>query len=82
MDIAAWLQSLGLREYADTFRTHAIDVEILADLTEADLREDRHSAWPSQKIIRAIIPSKTRRPRKRSQWQVLPWRAKRANDDK
>jgi class 3 adenylate cyclase/predicted ATPase len=59
MDIAAWLQSLGLREYADTFRTHAIDVETLADLTEADLEKIGIPLGHRKKIIRAIILKNT-----------------------
>ena len=37
MDIEAWLRELGLQSYEEAFRTHAVDGEVLFDLTEADL---------------------------------------------
>src|SRR3712207_5985976 len=37
MDIAAWLRDLGLDRYEQAFRDNAIDVEVLPDLTDADL---------------------------------------------
>ena len=37
MDIADWLQGIGLERYVETFRANAIECEILPDLTEADL---------------------------------------------
>jgi class 3 adenylate cyclase/predicted ATPase len=54
MDIAAWLQNLGLGEYADTFRTHAIDVEILTDLTESDFEKIGIPLGHRKRLIRAI----------------------------
>ena len=37
MNIAAWLQGLGLRQYEQAFRENDIDSEVLADLTADDL---------------------------------------------
>ena len=37
MDIAAWLRRLGLEQYEQAFRDNAIDAEVLAELTDADL---------------------------------------------
>jgi class 3 adenylate cyclase len=37
MDIAAWLRELGLEQYEQAFRDNAIDVEVLPDVTDADL---------------------------------------------
>jgi hypothetical protein len=37
MDVAAWLQGLGLGRYEPTFRENEIDAEVLPELTEADL---------------------------------------------
>ncbi len=37
MDIRAWLRRLGLESYEEAFRGHAIDGEVLFDLTETDL---------------------------------------------
>src|SRR5688500_5832740 len=37
MDIAVWLRGLGLDQYEQAFRDNAIDVEVLPDVTDADL---------------------------------------------
>lgn len=37
MDIAAWLESLGLEQYAQAFRKNDIDAEVLSRLTAEDL---------------------------------------------
>jgi SAM domain (Sterile alpha motif) len=39
MDIAAWLQGLGLERYGPAFRDNEIDWEVLPKLTSEDLRE-------------------------------------------
>ena len=39
MDIAAWLQGLGLECYVPAFRDNEIDWEVLSKLTSEDLRE-------------------------------------------
>ena len=39
MDIAAWLQGLGLARYVPAFRDNEIDWEVLPKLTSEDLRE-------------------------------------------
>ena len=39
MDIAAWLQEIGLGEYGEIFQANAIDLEILPELTEGDLEK-------------------------------------------
>ena len=39
MDIADWLCGLSLERYVDTFRANAIEVEVLPDLSEADLEQ-------------------------------------------
>ena len=39
MDVAAWLQSLGLSRYETLFRDNEIDWEVLPKLTSDDLRE-------------------------------------------
>ena len=37
MNVAAWLQGLGLGQYEQAFRENDIDAEVLADLTAEDL---------------------------------------------
>src|ERR1700756_4106415 len=39
MDVAAWLQGLGLERYGQAFRDNEIDWEVLPKLTSDDLRE-------------------------------------------
>jgi hypothetical protein len=39
MDISAWLNQLGLPQYAAAFHDQAIDAEILPKLTAEDLKE-------------------------------------------
>ena len=39
MDVAAWLQDLGLERYVPAFRDNEIDWEVLPKLTAEDLRE-------------------------------------------
>ena len=39
MDIADWLRGLSLERYAETFRDNAVEVEVLPELTEADLEK-------------------------------------------
>ena len=38
-DIAAWLRGLGLSQYEQAFRYHAVDIDLLPKLTGGDLRE-------------------------------------------
>jgi class 3 adenylate cyclase len=39
MDVAAWLQGLGLERYVQAFRENDVDAEVLLRLTAEDLRE-------------------------------------------
>jgi len=39
VDIAAWLQSLGMQQYEEAFRDNAIDAAVLPELTADDLKE-------------------------------------------
>src|ERR1700719_372063 len=39
MNVAAWLQSLGLERYEPLFRDNEIDWEVLPKLTSEDLKE-------------------------------------------
>jgi hypothetical protein len=39
MDVAAWLQGLGLERYVPNFRENDVDGEVLLRLTAEDLRE-------------------------------------------
>jgi hypothetical protein len=39
MDVAAWLQGLGLERYVPSFSENDVDAEVLLRLTAEDLRE-------------------------------------------
>ena len=39
MDIAAWLRGLSFERYAEAFRDNAIELEVLPELSEADLEK-------------------------------------------
>jgi class 3 adenylate cyclase/predicted ATPase len=39
VDIAAWLQSLGMKQYEEAFRDNAIDAAVLPELTADDLKD-------------------------------------------
>ena len=39
MEIAAWLNSLGMQQYEEAFRENAIDVAVLPELTSGDLKD-------------------------------------------
>ncbi|SUS05938.1 SAM domain (Sterile alpha motif) [uncultured Defluviicoccus sp.] len=65
MDIAAWLQRLGLEQYEQTFRDNAIDAEVLPELTDADLQQLGVLLGHRKRLFKAIVelgPSSTSQP--------------------
>jgi class 3 adenylate cyclase/tetratricopeptide (TPR) repeat protein len=52
--IAEWLASIGLSEYAQRFADNAIDLSVIRDLTEQDLKELGVLLGHRRKILRAI----------------------------
>jgi hypothetical protein len=52
--IDQWLKSIGLSEYTNLFAANDIDVDILADLTAADLEELGISLGHRKKLLKAI----------------------------
>ena len=52
--IAEWLASIGLSEYAQRFADTAIDLSVLRDLTEQDLKDLGVLPGHRRKILRAI----------------------------
>ena len=53
-DIAEWLASIGLSEYAQRFADNAIDLSVIRDLTEQDLMDLGVLLGHRRKILRAI----------------------------
>jgi class 3 adenylate cyclase len=52
--IAEWLTSIGLSEYAQRFADNAIDLSVIRDLTEQDLKDLGVLLGHRRKILRAI----------------------------
>jgi class 3 adenylate cyclase/predicted ATPase/ABC-type transport system involved in cytochrome c biogenesis ATPase subunit len=52
--IADWLASIGLSEYAQRFADNAIDLSVIRDLTEQDLKDLGVLLGHRRKILRAI----------------------------
>ena len=53
-DIAQWLEGLGLGQYAQAFVDNEIDLEVLLELTEDDLRELGLPMGPRKKLLKAV----------------------------
>ena len=52
--IAEWLASIGLGEYAQRFTENAIDLSVVRDLTEQDLKDLGVLLGHRRKMLRAI----------------------------
>ena len=52
--IADWLEKLGMSEYAERFAENDIDISVLRDLTDQDLKELGVSLGHRRKMLRAI----------------------------
>ena len=70
MDIAAWLDGLGLKQYEEAFRGNHIDRELLATLTSDDLREMGVASVGHRKRLLAAIAALARR---RPMHHCRPW---------
>ncbi|MGH6788208.1 MAG: adenylate/guanylate cyclase domain-containing protein [Pseudolabrys sp.] len=55
--IEDWLASLGLSEYADRFIANAVDLSVVGELTEQDLKDLEIPLGHRRKILRAIADS-------------------------
>ncbi len=53
--IGEWLEKLGLSEYAQRFADNAIDLSVIRDLTEQDLKNLGVLLGHRRKIMRAIV---------------------------
>src|SRR5262245_57755594 len=52
--ITEWLASIGLSEYAQRFADNAIDLSVIRDLTEQDLKDLGIPLGHRRRILRAI----------------------------
>ena len=53
-DLDSWLRANGLERYAGTFRDNAIEIDLLAELTEADLEAMGMLLGHRKRFIRAL----------------------------
>src|SRR3984893_4202360 len=56
--ISEWLTSIGLAEYAQRFSDNAVDLSVLRDLTEQDLKDLGVLLGHRRKMLRAIAELK------------------------
>ena len=61
--IADWLASIGLGEYVRRFRENAIDLSVVRDLTEQDLKDLGVLLGHRRKMLRAIVELQGEVPR-------------------
>ena len=54
MDVASWLQDLGLGQYESVFAENAIDIDILPDLSEGDLEKLGIPLGHRKRLVKAI----------------------------
>ena len=54
MDVAAWLRGLGLERYTTLLRDHAIDADVLPELSDADLEKLGIPLGHRKRLLRAI----------------------------
>lgn len=62
-DITKWLEQLELGEYAGAFTDNAIDANVLADLSEADLEKIGVKLGHRKKLLKAIAALDNQAPR-------------------
>jgi predicted ATPase/class 3 adenylate cyclase len=53
-DVDKWLDTLGLSKYSELFVKNEIDFEVLADLTEQDLKDLEIPLGPRKKLLKGI----------------------------
>jgi predicted ATPase/class 3 adenylate cyclase len=65
MDVGEWLRGVGLGQCEATFRAHDLDVDVLLDLTEADLEKIGLPLGARKRLMKAIAdlrPPESRPP--------------------
>ena len=57
--LAEWLASIGLGEYAQRFAENAIDLSVISEITEQDLKDLGVLLGHRRKILRAVAELKS-----------------------
>ena len=82
MDVASWLQSLGLGQYEASFRSAEIDAKILPELTNQDLEKLGVPLGHRKRLLKAIASlgvteqTEARTPHRSGQERMSPSAAK------
>ncbi|MGA7813454.1 MAG: guanylate cyclase, partial [Caballeronia sp.] len=63
MNVRVWLRGLGLGRYEEKFRENKIDFDVLADLTDGDLRELGVPLGDRRRLLRSIAELGAQQPR-------------------
>ena len=58
VEVASWLAELGLGHHGETFRANGIGVDVLHDLTDADLKELGLNLGDRKRLLKAIAALK------------------------
>ena len=72
-EISNWLEKLGMSEYAQRFAENDIDLSVLPDLTDQDLRELGLSMGHRRRLLRAISDLNNPSASPNSAGRVLIW---------
>jgi hypothetical protein len=54
MDVATWLQGLGLERHEAAFRDNLIDLDVVRELTESDLEKLGLALGDRKRLLKAI----------------------------
>ena len=71
MDVAAWLDGLGLRRYEQVFRASRIGIDVVPDLTDDDLTALGVALGDRKRLLRAIAGLRERPQAERRQLTVM-----------
>ena len=72
MDVGEWLRCLGLTQYETVFRENAIDMDVLADLTGAELAQITVPLGDRKRLLRAIAGLSKVEPRSSAKEDAPP----------
>ena len=62
MNVAQWLNAIGLGQYEANFRDNKIDFDVLADLSDGDLQELGVPLGDRRRLLRAIAERGAQQP--------------------
>ena len=75
MDVDGWLRNLGLDKYEAAFREHAIDMDVLAELTDGELAQIGVPLGDRKRLLKAIANLSKTEPSRSSKEGAPPAQA-------